>query len=71
MAIAERPGSEPRSGSTSENGRTPRSEGRRGPVSRRREGAPRGVTVERFCTEAGIIPYDQVEWELRTAVITG
>src|SRR5437868_3889373 len=71
MAIAERPGSEPQSGSTSENGRTRRPEGRRGPVSRRRGAAPRGVTVERFWTEAGVSPYEEVEWELRTAIITG
>src|SRR3954447_674469 len=71
MAIAERPGPEPRDGSSSESSRTPLPEGRRGPVSRRRGAAPRGVTVERFRTEAGVSPYDEVEWELRTAVITG
>ena len=71
MAIADRPSLEPRIGSSSGNGRAQRSEGRRGPVSRRRGDTPRGVTVERFWTTAGVSPYDEVEWELRTAVITG
>lgn len=32
---------------------------------------PRGLRVERFWTRRGVSPYDEVTWELRTAVITG
>ncbi len=31
----------------------------------------RGVAIERFFTRPGVDPMDEVEWELRTAVITG
>jgi len=31
----------------------------------------RGVAIERFFTKPGVDPMDEVEWELRTAVITG
>ncbi len=31
--------------------------------------AKRGLTFERYFTTAGVHPFDQVEWELRTAVI--
>src|SRR5438093_12557637 len=34
----------------------------------RRKGAP-GLTFPRFFTEAGVDPFDEVEWELRSAVI--
>ena len=29
-----------------------------------------GLTFRRFFTRAGVSPYDEVEWELRTAAIT-
>ncbi len=37
----------------------------------RKESTPakRGLTFERYFTTAGVHPFDQVEWELRTAVI--
>ena len=31
----------------------------------------RGVVLERFFTQAGVDPYSQVEWDLRSAVISG
>jgi len=31
---------------------------------------PRGLKFERYFTEPGVHPFDQIEWELRTAVIT-
>jgi len=31
----------------------------------------KGMTVPRYFTRAGVHPFDQVEWELRTAAITG
>src|ERR1700723_2340803 len=31
----------------------------------------RGVVLERFFTTAGVDPYSQVEWDLRSAVISG
>ena len=34
-------------------------------------GITRGVTLERFFTTPGIDPYSQVEWDLRSAVISG
>ena len=33
--------------------------------------APRGLTVARRFVPAGIDPYDTVEWEIRSAVISG
>src|SRR2546421_728679 len=48
-----------RSGKTARNGR-----GGRRP-------AARGLKVERYWTRPGRSPYDEVEWQLRTAVITG
>ena len=42
---------------------------------RRRKGdravTARGMTVPRYFTRAGVDPFDEVEWELRTAAITG
>ena len=41
-------------------------------TSRDEEGvrtAPAGLTFPRFFTEAGVDPFDEVEWELRSAVI--
>ncbi len=35
------------------------------------EGGRRGVTVARRCVPVGVNPYDEVEWESRTAVIQG
>ena len=29
-----------------------------------------GLTFKRFFTKAGVSPYDELEWELRTAQIT-
>jgi len=47
--------------------RAPSSNG--GPVN---SAAPaRGVVLERFFTTAGVDPYSQVEWDLRSAVISG
>ena len=31
----------------------------------------KGMTVPRYFTRAGVDPFDEVEWELRTAAITG
>ncbi|HYK64041.1 MAG TPA: vitamin B12-dependent ribonucleotide reductase, partial [Patescibacteria group bacterium] len=31
----------------------------------------RGIALERFFTQAGVDPYSQVEWDLRSAVISG
>src|SRR5579875_3297608 len=31
----------------------------------------RGIVLERFFTRPGVDPLDEVEWELRSAVITG
>jgi ribonucleoside-diphosphate reductase alpha chain len=31
----------------------------------------RGIVLERFFTQAGVDPYSQVEWDLRSAVISG
>jgi len=31
---------------------------------------PRGLKFERYLTKSGVHPFDQIEWELRTAVIT-
>src|SRR4051812_33083898 len=31
----------------------------------------RGMTIPRFFTQPGVDPFDQVQWELRTAAITG
>ena len=33
--------------------------------------ARKGMVVPRVFSTAGVSPYDEVEWELRTAVITG
>jgi len=33
--------------------------------------APRGIAIERTFTRAGVQPYDEIEWELRDAVIPG
>jgi ribonucleoside-diphosphate reductase alpha chain len=38
--------------------------------SRRRSKAPKGVTVPRYFSEEGIDPFDAVEWEHRTAIIS-
>src|SRR6188474_1525898 len=42
---------------------------------RRRKGdralSARGMAVPRYFTRAGINPFDELEWELRTAAITG
>ena len=40
-------------------------------VSATRPQQPRGMTVPRYFTRPGVDPFDQVEWELRTAAITG
>ena len=38
---------------------------------RAKKGAPApGLTFPRFFTEAGVDPFDEIEWELRTAQIT-
>jgi len=37
--------------------------------ARARSKAPVGLTFPRFFTEAGIDPFDEIEWELRSAVI--
>src|SRR5437763_10276953 len=34
----------------------------------KKAGAP-GLTFQRFFTEAGVDPFDEIEWELRSAVI--
>jgi len=47
--------------------RAPSSNG--GPVNSAAPG--RGVVLERFFTTAGVDPYSQVEWDLRSAVISG
>lgn len=39
--------------------------------SRRAEVAPGGLQFQRRFTQAGVHPYDEVEWELRTAAISG
>jgi len=39
-------------------------------VSREREKANAGVKVERYFTRAGVHPYDEIEWEQRSASIT-
>jgi ribonucleoside-diphosphate reductase alpha chain len=40
------------------------------PRARTRSAAsPRGLTFSRFFTEAGVDPFDEIEWELRAAVI--
>src|SRR5438309_1531225 len=39
--------------------------------ARRSTGAPSGLTFRRLNTTAGVHPYDEVEWELRTATISG
>src|SRR5579864_6427880 len=49
------------------NNRAPSTSG--GPVSSAAPG--RGVVLERFFTTAGVDPYSQVEWDLRSAVISG
>src|SRR3954470_5030713 len=45
------------------------------PVKRRRtDKAPthaHGMPVQRYFTRVGVDPFDEVEWELRTAAITG
>src|SRR6266498_118207 len=33
--------------------------------------APRGIAFERIFSRAGVHPYDEIEWELRDAVIPG
>src|SRR5579883_796164 len=45
-----------------------------GEAEKRRAPAPRhehGMSVTRYFTRPGVDPFDEVEWELRTAVITG
>jgi ribonucleoside-diphosphate reductase alpha chain len=37
----------------------------------RRGVRPEGLVIERWWTTAGVDPFDEVEWELRTAAITG
>ena len=37
--------------------------------ARAKKASPSGLTFPRFFTEAGIDPFDEVEWELRAAVI--
>jgi len=37
----------------------------------RRAVRPEGLVIERWWTTAGVDPFDEVEWELRTAAITG
>jgi ribonucleoside-diphosphate reductase alpha chain len=37
----------------------------------RRAVQPEGLVIERWWTTAGVDPFDEVEWELRTAAITG
>src|SRR5579864_5896881 len=49
------------------NNRAPSTSG--GPVSSAAPG--RGVVLERFFTTAGVDPFSQVEWDLRSAVISG
>src|SRR5687767_3814561 len=41
------------------------------PSSRTRSRSGRGLTFQRFHTTPGVHPYDEVEWERRTAAITG
>src|SRR5437879_5615181 len=45
---------------TSTTSATPKSDKKKAP----------GLTFKRFFTKAGVSPYDEVEWELRTALIT-
>src|SRR5438128_3694408 len=45
---------------TSTTSATPKSDKKKAP----------GLTFKRFVTKAGVSPYDEVEWELRTALIT-
>jgi ribonucleoside-diphosphate reductase alpha chain len=52
-------------GHPAKNGKTARN-GRGG-----RRAAARGLKMERYWTRPGRSPYDEVEWELRTAVISG
>jgi len=40
-------------------------------AEKRAAAAPRGLTIRRYFTRPGVDPFDEVEWELRNAVITG
>ncbi|MFY9264168.1 MAG: vitamin B12-dependent ribonucleotide reductase [Solirubrobacterales bacterium] len=40
-----------------------------GPGANNTHGHGRGLTLERFYTEAGVHPFDTVEWEIRDAII--
>jgi ribonucleoside-diphosphate reductase alpha chain len=39
------------------------------PRARTRAASPHGLTFSRFFTEAGVDPFDEIDWELRAAVI--
>ena len=41
------------------------------PQSARRDSEPAGLRFERYFTRDGVHPYDEIEWELRDAVIPG
>src|SRR5262245_4750880 len=41
------------------------------PRAERRAVQPEGLVIERWWTTAGVDAFDEVEWELRTAAITG
>ena len=41
------------------------------PQSARRDPDPAGLRFERYFTQAGVHPYDAIQWELRDAVIPG
>jgi ribonucleoside-diphosphate reductase alpha chain len=56
---------------TGSNGKPTNGAGRRPAAARGRRRGGRGLRVRRLWTRAGRSPYDEVRWELRTAVITG
>jgi ribonucleoside-diphosphate reductase alpha chain len=45
--------------------------GRESRVEKRAEGARRGVKIARFFSTPGVDPFDEIEWELRNATISG
>jgi ribonucleoside-diphosphate reductase alpha chain len=41
-----------------------------GKIAQAESSLKRGLTLERYFTRAGVSPYDEIEWEIRTAIIT-